>query len=160
MRQKRSKTYRKLLSSYILHFNFRPPFQLLIDAPFTHSLAALHLTPQEVDRRLSDVLQTSQLSKGKTRAGNPEMKCLITQCCMVQLYQAEKDGKIEKDAVNIAKSWERRRCNHREAIDADECLKEVIGECEMLVKLAQNKVADDAAICLALQVQTTSTATS
>lgn len=127
MRQKRSKTYRKLLSSYILHFGFRPPFQLLIDAPFAQSLSALHLTTPEVDSRLSDVLQTSQLTKGKTRQGAPEMKCMITQCCMVELYTMEKEGKLQKDAVNIAKAWERRRCNHREAIDGDACLKEVIG---------------------------------
>ena len=127
MRQKRSKTYRKLLSTYILHYGFRPPFQLLLDAPFTRSLSLLHLTPEEADKRLSDVLQTSQLSKGKTKAGTPEMKCLITQCCMVELYNAEKEGQVDKDAVKIAKTWERRRCNHREAIPADECLKSVIG---------------------------------
>ena len=128
MRQKRSKTYRKLLASYVLHFGYRPPFQLLIDAPFAQSLSALHLSESEVEKRLSDVLQTSQLTKGKMKAGVPEMKCMITQCCMVELYQAEKEGKVQKDAVTIAKSWERRRCNHREAIPGDQCLKEVIGE--------------------------------
>lgn len=128
MRQKRSKTYRKLLASYVLHFGYRPPFQLLIDAPFAQSLSALHLSQSEVEKRLSDVLQTSQLTKGKMKAGVPEMKCMITQCCMVELYQAEKEGKTQKDAVTIAKSWERRRCNHREAIPGDQCLKEVIGE--------------------------------
>lgn len=127
MRQKRSKTYRRLLASYILHFGFRPPFQLLIDAPFALSLSALHLNPSEADRRLSDVLQTSQLSKGKKRGDTPEMKCLITQCCMVELYKGEKEGTVEKDAVQLAKSWERRRCNHREAVPGDECLKSVIG---------------------------------
>lgn len=129
MRQKRSKSYRKLLSSYILHFGYRPPFQLLIDAPFALSLSALHLSPEEAERRLSDVLQTSQLTKGKKAAGVPEMKCMITQCCMVELYAKEKEGQGEKDAVKIAKTWERRKCNHREAIDGLECLKQVIGEC-------------------------------
>lgn len=128
MRQKRSKTYRKLLASYILHFGYRPPFQLLIDASFALSLSALHLSSSEASKRLSDVLQTSQLTKGKTKAGVPEMKCMITQCCMVELYQAEKEGQLQKDAVTIAKTWERRKCNHREAIAGDECLKQVIGE--------------------------------
>lgn len=127
MRHKRSKTYRRALTSYILHFGYRPPFQLLVDASFTLSLSALHLSAQEADKRLSDVLQTSQLNKGKTKAGTPEMKCMITQCCMVELYAAEKEGQLQKDAVAIAKAWERRKCNHREAIPGDQCLKEVIG---------------------------------
>ncbi|CAO1613408.1 unnamed protein product [Sympodiomycopsis kandeliae] len=128
MRQKRSKTYRKLLSSYILHFGYRPPFQLLIDSKFAHSLSALHLDSSEVLKRLSDVLQTSQLTKGKINKNYvAELKPMITQCCMVELYGQEKEGKIEKDAVTIAKSWERRRCNHREAISGIDCLKSVIG---------------------------------
>lgn len=143
MRQKRSKTYRKLLSSYILHFGFRPPFQVLIDASFAQTLSALHLSPQEALARLSDVLQVSQLSKGKVNkqnafsrgggsreegvSGNDEIKLLITQCSMVELYRDEKLGDLQRDAVALAKNWERRKCNHREAIPSDECLAEVIG---------------------------------
>lgn len=129
MRQKRSKTYRKLLSSYILHFGYHPPFQVLVDAPFALSLSALHMSAPEADKRLSDVLQTSQMTKGKRKGAieQPDMKCMITQCCMVELYTAEKDGKLQKDAVQLAKAWERRKCNHREAIEGDECLKSVVG---------------------------------
>lgn len=129
MRQKRSKTYRKLLASYILHFGYRPPFQLLVDASFSLSLSALHLNADEANKRLSDVLQTSQMTKGKRKgfAETPDMKCMITQCCMVELYKAEKEGQLQKDAVQLAKTWERRKCNHREAIDGDECLKSVVG---------------------------------
>ena len=29
--------------------------------------------------------------------------------------------------VEIAKTFERRKCNHREVIEPDECLKDVIG---------------------------------
>ncbi|CAO1619889.1 unnamed protein product [Parajaminaea phylloscopi] len=129
MRQKRSKTYRKLLASYILHFGYRPPFQLLVDASFALALSALHLSAEEADKRLSDVLQVSQMTKGKRKGAfeQPDMKCMITQCCMVELYKGEKEGQLQKDAVQLAKTWERRKCNHREAIDGDECLKSVVG---------------------------------
>lgn len=128
MRQKRSKTYRKLLSSYIIHFSFRPPFQLLLDSSFTQSLAALHLSPDEAVKRLADVLQVSQLSKGKVKAGAPEIKPLITQCSMVELYKAEKESDAARLAVQLGKSFERRKCNHREAIPGSECLRDVLGQ--------------------------------
>ena len=50
---------------------------------------------------------------------------VITQCCIDSLY---KMGKDHQPVVDIAKTFERRKCNHREAIDSDECLKDVIGE--------------------------------
>ncbi|KAJ2918947.1 hypothetical protein MD484_g1374, partial [Candolleomyces efflorescens] len=38
------------------------------------------------------------------------------------------EGKPSQAAVDIAKTFERRKCNHREAIPADECLADVIGD--------------------------------
>ena len=49
----------------------------------------------------------------------------MTQCCMEALYAGGKD--IQK-VTNLAKTFERRRCNHRTAIAPDECLTDVIGE--------------------------------
>lgn len=49
---------------------------------------------------------------------------VITQCSIHKLYLA---GKAEQPAVDLAKIFERRRCNHREAIDEDACLKDVLG---------------------------------
>ena len=50
---------------------------------------------------------------------------MITQCCIEALYAL---GKESQAVVNIAKTFERRRCNHRTAIAADDCLKDVVGE--------------------------------
>jgi len=49
---------------------------------------------------------------------------VITQCCVEALYKL---GPEYQSCTNTAKTFERRRCNHREAIDPDECLKDVIG---------------------------------
>jgi U3 small nucleolar RNA-associated protein 23 len=49
---------------------------------------------------------------------------VITQCCMEALYKL---GKTQQQLVDIAKRFERRRCNHREAIDPSACLKDVVG---------------------------------
>jgi rRNA-processing protein FCF1 len=49
---------------------------------------------------------------------------VITQCCIVELY---KMGKDRQPAVDLAKDFERRKCNHREAIEGSTCLREVVG---------------------------------
>jgi len=49
---------------------------------------------------------------------------VITQCCVEALYKL---GPEYQKQVNTAKTFERRRCNHREPLDPDECLKDVIG---------------------------------
>jgi U3 small nucleolar RNA-associated protein 23 len=49
---------------------------------------------------------------------------VITQCCVEALYKL---GPEFQKQVNTAKTFERRRCNHREPLDPDECLKDVIG---------------------------------
>ena len=36
-------------------------------------------------------------------------------------------GKSEQPAVDLAKTFERRKCNHKEAIPGDECVSSVIG---------------------------------
>lgn len=51
---------------------------------------------------------------------------VITQCSIQELYDQEKD---HKPAVDLAKSFERRRCNHRQPIPGDECLTSVVGKC-------------------------------
>jgi rRNA-processing protein FCF1 len=49
---------------------------------------------------------------------------VITQCCIVELYEM---GKDRQAAVDLAKDFERRKCNHREAIEGSTCLREVVG---------------------------------
>ncbi|KIM85441.1 hypothetical protein PILCRDRAFT_817463 [Piloderma croceum F 1598] len=53
------------------------------------------------------------------------VKPMITQCCIHELYL---QGKLQQPAVDLAKIFERRKCNHREAISGDECLASVIGD--------------------------------
>jgi U3 small nucleolar RNA-associated protein 23 len=50
---------------------------------------------------------------------------VITQCCIHELYLK---GKSHQPAVDLAKSFERRKCNHKEAIPGDECIAAVVGE--------------------------------
>lgn len=50
---------------------------------------------------------------------------MITQCCIHELYL---QGKSQQAAVDLAKSFERRKCNHREAIPGEECIASVIGK--------------------------------
>jgi U3 small nucleolar RNA-associated protein 23 len=49
---------------------------------------------------------------------------VITQCCIHELYLL---GKSQQPAVDLAKTFERRKCNHREVIPGDECLASVVG---------------------------------
>ncbi|EPQ28264.1 uncharacterized protein PFL1_04091 [Pseudozyma flocculosa PF-1] len=110
MRQKRTKIYRKLMHQFQLHFGFREPYQMLIDETFAQSL--VRLKTQNPSQQFANVLC------GK-------VKPMITQCCMVALYKL---GKEHQPTVNLAKEWERRKCNHREAIEPHECIKSVVGE--------------------------------
>lgn len=54
---------------------------------------------------------------------------VITQCCIHELYL---QGKEQQPAVDLAKNFERRKCNHREAIPGDECLTSIIGNLFLL----------------------------
>ncbi|PKI85130.1 hypothetical protein MVES1_001095 [Malassezia vespertilionis] len=121
MRQKRAKTYRRLLHQYVLYFKFREPFQVLVDNTFAESLIQFRV--QEPLKQLRNALHADKV------------KPMITQCCMVALYNAEKAAKKEgeqahaqaKQVVALAKEWERRKCNHKEALSPAECLYQVIG---------------------------------
>lgn len=43
---------------------------------------------------------------------------------MVELYKL---GPTYQSVVDIAKTFERRKCNHRDAIPNDECIQSVVG---------------------------------
>lgn len=98
------------MHQFQLHFGFREPYQLLIDESFAQSLT--RLKTQNPPQQFVNVL-------------GGKVKPMITQCCMVALYQL---GKEQQGTIDLAKSFERRKCNHREAIDAGQCIKEVIGK--------------------------------
>lgn len=91
MKQKRAKAYRKQMSYYHLNFKFREPYQLLID--------------EEI---ILDAIRTRyDLIEGFKRTVQGEIKPMITQCTMEALYRAK-----DQDAIDLARTFERRRCNH------------------------------------------------
>jgi len=109
MRQKRAKAYRKLMSLYSMSFGFRQPYQVLVDSEMC-KVAISHKI--ELEKQLGVVLQGT-------------VKPMVTQCCIHELYL---QGKSEQPSVDLAKTFERRKCNHREAIPGDDCLSDVVGE--------------------------------
>ncbi|KAL1705042.1 Fcf1-domain-containing protein, partial [Schizophyllum commune] len=108
MRQKRAKSYRKLMSLYHINFGFRQPYQILVDADMCKAA---------IDNKMDLHKQLEMVLQG-------DVKPMITQCCIHSLYL---EGKAVQPAVDLAKTFERRKCNHREAIATDECLAAVIG---------------------------------
>ncbi|KIY45422.1 Fcf1-domain-containing protein, partial [Fistulina hepatica ATCC 64428] len=109
MRQKRAKSYRKLMHLYCLSFGFRRPYQVLVDSTMCRSAIEHKI---ELSKQLATVLQG-------------DVKPMITQCCIHELYIA---GKFQQPAVDLAKTFERRKCNHREPIPGDDCMVSVIGD--------------------------------
>ncbi|OCF56070.1 U3 small nucleolar RNA-associated protein 23 [Kwoniella mangroviensis CBS 10435] len=109
MRQKRAKTYKRVMALYVQTFGFRHPFQILVSHDV---LLESSKSNMDIVKVLGDVVQG-------------ECKPMITQCCMEALYAL---GKDHQQITNLAKTFERRRCNHRTAIEGNECLKDVIGQ--------------------------------
>ncbi|KAJ7786007.1 Fcf1-domain-containing protein [Mycena metata] len=109
MRQKRAKAYRKLMALYSMSFGFRQPYQVLVDSEMCKAATELKI---ELAKQLNSVLQG-------------DVKPMITQCCIHELYLL---GKTQQPAVDLAKTFERRKCNHREPIPGEECLTSVVGE--------------------------------
>lgn len=69
---------------------------------------------------------------------------VMTQCCIVELYKL---GPEHQDTVDIAKRFERRKCNHREAIVGDDCIRSVVGTSMNIVPIPAdvlNKPTGDA----------------
>jgi U3 small nucleolar RNA-associated protein 23 len=63
---------------------------------------------------------------------------VITQCCIHELYL---QGKSLQPAVDLAKSFERRKCNHREPIPGDDCVASVVGvffQCSLVLSAQSN----------------------
>ncbi|ORY09447.1 Fcf1-domain-containing protein [Clohesyomyces aquaticus] len=111
MKLKRGKAYRKLMNQYQVTFNFREPYQVLVDSQFV----------QDAARFKMDMVHLLK------RTVQGEIKPMITQCDMRHLYNAE-----DKDEQLIlqAKTYERRRCNHHELgepLSSLECLSAVVG---------------------------------
>jgi len=114
MRQKRAKAYKKLMHLYCMSFGFREPYQVLVDADMCSEAVSSKI---DLAKQLATVLQGS-------------VKPMITQCCIHALYLS---GREAQPAVDLAKNFERRRCNHRVEADGkmkypEECLADVVGD--------------------------------
>ncbi|KXT01194.1 hypothetical protein AC578_593 [Pseudocercospora eumusae] len=112
MKGKRSKQYRKLMQHYQLNFNFRQPYQVILDADIIKDAARFKM-------HLGKMLQNTL---------HGEIKPMITQCCIRHLYN--EPASPEKDAwISVAKDAERRRCGHHELeepLSALECIESVV----------------------------------
>ncbi|QIW95894.1 hypothetical protein AMS68_001412 [Peltaster fructicola] len=113
---KRTKQYRKAMHAYALSFNFREPYQILLDAEMIRDAARFKM-------KLGSMLE-------KTLHGT--IKPMITQCCIRHLYDAEVEPEQKADKENwieVAKQAERTRCGHHELetpLSALECIKSVV----------------------------------
>lgn len=107
MRQKRAKAYKKQMNIYLHTFKFREPFQTIVDDE-------LVLT---CDKASFD------LAKGLDRTIQGETKPMITQCCMQALYATD-----NQSAIELAKKFERRRCNHppKDPKPPVECIRSIV----------------------------------
>lgn len=107
MRQKRAKSYRKQMLVYQHAFKFREPYQTIVhsDLVLLCQGASFHLT------------------KGVNRTIQGEIKPMITQCCMQALYASGNQA-----AIDIAKSYERRRCNHppKAPLEPSDCVESIV----------------------------------
>ncbi|KAI9669325.1 MAG: hypothetical protein M1831_000361 [Alyxoria varia] len=110
MRAKRSKQYRKLMQQYDLHFGFREPYQVILDAGVLLDAARF---------KMSFVHLLSRTLHG-------EVKPMITQCCMRHLYMTYPKPEL---VIEHAKQFERRRCNHHhleKPLSTLECLSSIV----------------------------------
>ncbi|KAK5124120.1 hypothetical protein LTR85_001823 [Meristemomyces frigidus] len=117
MRGKRSKQYRKLMEKFAFSFDFRQPYQVLLDADIIKDSARCKM-------RLGAMLEGTL---------HGEIKPMITQCCIRHLYTAPATTDEEKRAkeawIEVAKAAERRRCGHHELeqpLSTLECMASVV----------------------------------
>lgn len=74
-----------------MNFKFREPYQVLVDEEIV----------------LEAVKTRFDLAKGLERTLQGKVKPMITQCAMEALYRTK-----NQEAIELAKKFERRRCNH------------------------------------------------
>ncbi|KAF4124051.1 U3 small nucleolar RNA-associated protein 23 [Geosmithia morbida] len=143
MRGKRSKQYRKLMSQYQMTFGFREPYQCLVDAEMVRDSCRfkMELAPA-LERTVHGKVKPSTLRTHPTiicffpfegssvRDSANIGEIVITQCEIRKLYGQNSDpGAAE--AIEVAKTFERRRCGHHpdeypEPLSTEECLESVV----------------------------------
>ncbi|KAJ3476304.1 hypothetical protein NLG97_g9172 [Lecanicillium saksenae] len=114
MRGKRSKQYRKLMEQYCMTFGFREAYQVLVDAEMVEDACRFKM----------------DLAAGLERTVHGKVKPMITQCEIRKLYEKKNEPGI-RDAIELAKNYERRRCGHHpdeypKPLSTLECLSSVV----------------------------------
>lgn len=88
-------------------FKFRSPYQVLLD-----------------DQIILDANNSKyDIKKALERTLQDDVKPMITQCCISSLYATK-----NQDAIDLAKSFERRRCNHsiKDPKEPGECIIDIV----------------------------------
>lgn len=95
------------MNIYLHTFKFREPFQTIVDDELVLNC----------DKALFDLV------KGLERTIQAEAKPMITQCCMQALYATD-----NQSAIDMAKKFERRRCNHppKDPKPPAECIESIV----------------------------------
>ncbi|KAI9723178.1 MAG: hypothetical protein M1828_004281 [Chrysothrix sp. TS-e1954] len=116
---KRSKQYRKLMQQYGIHFGFREPFQVLVDAEILLDAARVDFLAL-LESTLHGKIKPSENLIPSTLLRHTEEPLVITTCCMRHLYATN-----NQPVITMAKNFERRRCNHQDLenpLSASECI--------------------------------------
>lgn len=95
------------MNVYVHAFKFREPFQVIVDDELV----------------LASQKSAYNLRKGLERTIQGEIKPMITQCCIQALYKSNDQG-----AIDVAKTFERRRCNHppSDPLPPIDCIKSIV----------------------------------
>lgn len=117
MRAKRSKQYRKLMKEFCRVWNFREPYQVLVDADIV----------KDASRFKMDLVPALE------RTLHGKVKPMITQCSMRHLYGLQGTEPGIKQVIDYAKeTFERRRCGHHpdetDALTTLECMSSFISD--------------------------------
>ncbi|KAJ1819916.1 hypothetical protein LPJ56_003548 [Coemansia sp. RSA 2599] len=108
MRSKRTKAYRKAMHFYQQTFGFREPYQVLVSPDFV--LAAVG-KKVDVKQAVQDALQG-------------QIKFYITYC---GICDVRKESEFQTQAIAMSKTFEKRRCMHKEPVPGTQCIEELMG---------------------------------
>ncbi|KAJ1940010.1 hypothetical protein GGF37_004162 [Kickxella alabastrina] len=109
MRVKRTKAYKKAMQFYRQVFNFRAPYQVLLSPDFILACVQKNIEPV---KSLEEALQGP-------------IKPFLTFCA---ISDVRKESEFRDKAVAISKTFEKRRCPHKDPIEATQCMAEIMGK--------------------------------
>lgn len=124
------------MHQFALHFNFREPYQVLVDEEMIQECARfkMDLLPA-LERTFHGKVKPSTprtltLTKQSSRPTKANKKTVITQCTIRHLYLSNTEHRADKSAwIATAKTFERRRCGHQDLenpVSSAECLLSVV----------------------------------